>query len=177
MTVLFVDIKGSMALMEDLDPEAARRLIDPALQLMMDAVHRYEGFVAQTMGDGIMALFGAPVSHEDHAQRALYAALRMQEDAARYAESVRLDHGVPILLRVGINTGEVVVRSISKDDLHTDYVPVGHATGLARLWQRQGKRQEAHDLLAPVYGWFSEGFDTADVQEATALLSELSENG
>ena len=80
ITALFADIKGSMALLEDLDPEEARHIIDPALRLMMEAVHRYEGYVAQSLGDGIFALFGAPIAHEDHAQRALYAALRMQED-------------------------------------------------------------------------------------------------
>ena len=98
---------------------------------MMEAVHRYEGYVAQSLGDGIFALFGAPIAHEDHAHRALYAALRMQEDMRHYADQRRREGGVPILLRVGINTGEVVVRSIRKDDLHTDYVPVGHSTNLA----------------------------------------------
>src|SRR5215475_1233788 len=98
---------------------------------MMDAVHRYEGYVAQVLGDGIFALFGAPLAHEDHPQRALYAALRMQEDMRRYSDQVRLQHGVPLVMRVGINTGEVVVRSIRKEDLHTDYVPVGHSTNLA----------------------------------------------
>jgi class 3 adenylate cyclase len=131
ITALFADIKGSMELMEDLDPEEARLIIDPALKLMMDAVHRYEGYVAQSLGDGIFALFGAPIAHEDHPQRALYAALRMQEESRRYADKLRVEIGVPIQLRVGINTGEVVVRSIRKDDLHTDYVPVGHSTGLA----------------------------------------------
>ena len=89
VTVLFADIKGSMALLEDLDPEEARRIIDPALQLMMGAVHRYEGYVAQTMGDGILALFGAPIAHEDHPQRALYTALHMQEVNKRSAEQLR----------------------------------------------------------------------------------------
>ena len=98
---------------------------------MMDAVHRYEGYVAQALGDGIFALFGAPIAHEDHPQRALYAALRMQEEMRRYGDQVRLKHGVPLAMRVGVNTGEVVVRSIHKDDLHTDYVPVGHSTNLA----------------------------------------------
>src|SRR5207249_7276444 len=111
--------------------EEARAIIDPALQLMMDAVHRYEGYVAQALGDGIFALFGAPIAHEDHPQRALYAALRMQEEMRRYGDQVRLKHGVPLTMRVGVNTGEVVVRSIRKDDLHTDYVPVGHSTNLA----------------------------------------------
>ncbi|MBI3801459.1 MAG: AAA family ATPase, partial [Deltaproteobacteria bacterium] len=131
ITALFADLKGSTALIEGLDPEEARAIIDPALQLMMDAVHRYEGYVAQALGDGIFALFGAPLAHEDHSQRALYAALRMQEEMRRYSDQVRLNGGPPLQMRVGINTGEVVVRSIRKDDLHTDYVPVGHATNLA----------------------------------------------
>src|SRR2546427_5052993 len=131
ITALFADIKGSTALIEDLDPEDARRLIDPALTLMMDAVHRYEGYVAQSLGDGIFALFGAPIAHEDHPQRALYAALRMQEEMRRYADTLRRVGGAPLQMRVGVNTGEVVVRSIRKDDLHTDYVPVGHSTNLA----------------------------------------------
>src|SRR5262249_27555656 len=99
--------------------------------LMMEAVHRYEGYVAQALGDGIFALFGAPIAHEDHPQRALYAALRMQEEMQRYADKVRLIQGASLSLRVGVNTGEVVVRSIRKDDLHADYVPVGHSTNLA----------------------------------------------
>ena len=91
ITALFADMTGSTALIEDLDPEDARRIIDPALQLMMDAVHRYEGYVAQSLGDGIFALFGAPIAHEDHPQRALYAALRMQEEMQRYADRLRLE--------------------------------------------------------------------------------------
>src|SRR5262249_54294543 len=128
ITALFADLKGSTALIEGLDPEEARAIIDPALQLMMDAVHRYDGYVAQALGDGIFALFGAPIAHEDHPQRALYAALRMQEQIRRYSDHVRLKHGAPLSMRIGVNTGEVVVRSIRKDDLHTDYVPVGHST-------------------------------------------------
>ena len=131
ITALFADLKGSTALIEGLDPEDARAIIDPALQIMMDAVHRYDGYVAQALGDGIFALFGAPIAHEDHPQRALYAALRMQEEMRGYSDQVRLKHGIPLQMRVGINTGEVVVRSIRKDDLHTDYVPVGHSTNLA----------------------------------------------
>ena len=131
ITALFADLKGSTALIEGLDPEEARTIIDPALQLMMDAVHRYEGYVAQALGDGIFALFGAPLAHEDHPQRALYAALRMQERMRRYADTLREKGHPPLLMRVGVNTGEVVVRSIRKDDLHTDYVPIGLSTNLA----------------------------------------------
>jgi len=113
ITALFADIKGSMELMEDLDPEEARRIVDPALQLMMEAVHRYDGYVAQSTGDGIFALFGAPVAREDHPQRALYAALRLQEEMRRYAARLRVAGTPPIEARVGVNTGEVVVRALA----------------------------------------------------------------
>src|SRR5215475_2510247 len=132
ITALFADIKGSMALIEDLDSEDARAIIDPVLALMMDAVHRYEGYVAQSTGDGIFAFFGAPLAHEDHPQRALFAALLMQDESRRLAAQLRMERGLPSLqIRVGINTGEVVMRGVRKDDLHTDYTPIGHSTGLA----------------------------------------------
>src|SRR5262245_12314296 len=130
VTVLFADLKGSTELIEGLDPEEARRLLDPALHAMMDAVHRYEGTVNQVLGDGIMALFGAPVAHEDHAVRACYAALAMQTAMRRYAEEVRRSHGLEMLARVGLNSGEVVVRAIG-NDLHMDYSAVGQTTHLA----------------------------------------------
>jgi class 3 adenylate cyclase/predicted ATPase len=131
ITALFADIKGSTDLIAELDPEEARAILDPTLQLMMDAVHRYEGYVAQSLGDGIFALFGAPLAHEDHPQRALFAALLMQEENRKQAERLRKEKGINLQLRVGVNTGEVVLRSIRKDDLHTDYVPVGQSTNLA----------------------------------------------
>jgi class 3 adenylate cyclase len=140
ITALFADLKGSTALIEGLDPEEARSIIDPALQLMMDAVHHYDGYVAQALGDGIFALFGAPLAHEDHPQRALYAALRMQEEMRRYADTLRTKGYPPLLMRVGVNTGEVVVRSIRKDDLHTDYVPVGHSTNERHGWNNWPRR-------------------------------------
>jgi len=130
VTVLFADLKGSMELLADRDPEEARKLLDPVLEHMMEAVHRYEGTVNQVMGDGIMALFGAPLAHEDHAVRACYAALRMQELVTRYAEEARHAHGVNVQIRVGLNSGEVVVRSIGSD-LHMDYTAVGQTTHLA----------------------------------------------
>ena len=101
VTVLFADLKGSMELLADRDPEEARKLLDPVLERMMEAVHRYEGTVNQVMGDGIMALFGAPVAHEDHGVRACYAALRMQEAVKRYAKGVQRTVGVPISIRSG----------------------------------------------------------------------------
>jgi class 3 adenylate cyclase/tetratricopeptide (TPR) repeat protein len=130
VTVLFADLKGSMELVADRDPEQARAILDPVLERMMEAVHRYEGTVNQVMGDGIMALFGAPVAHEDHAVRACYAALRIQERIKHYADVVHRAEGVPIQVRVGVNSGEVVVRSIGSD-LHMDYTAVGQTTHLA----------------------------------------------
>jgi class 3 adenylate cyclase/tetratricopeptide (TPR) repeat protein len=135
VTALFADIKGSMELMEDLDPEEARAIVDPALKLMMDAVHRYGGYVAQSTGDGIFALFGAPVAHEDHPQRSLHAALRLQEQLKRYSDTLRGHGRLPLQARVGLNTGEVVVRSIATGEGHAEYTPIGHSTGLAARMQ------------------------------------------
>src|SRR5262247_1844057 len=130
VTVLFADLKGSMELLAERDPEEARQLLDPVLERMMAAVHRYEGTVNQIMGDGIMALFGAPIAHEDHAARACYAALAMQEALQRYAEEVRRTQGLLVQIRVGLHSGEVVVRAIG-NDLHMDYSAVGQTTHLA----------------------------------------------
>ena len=134
VTALFADIKGSTELMRELDPEEARAIVDPVLRLMMEAVHRYGGYVAQSTGDGIFALFGAPIAHEDHPQRALHAALAMQEELRRYADRLRAEGKIPIEARVGVNTGEVVVRTIETGG-HTEYTPVGHVTNLAARMQ------------------------------------------
>jgi class 3 adenylate cyclase/tetratricopeptide (TPR) repeat protein len=130
VTVLFADLKGSMELLADRDPEEVRKILDPVLERMMEAVHRYEGTVNQVMGDGIMALFGAPLAHEDHAVRACYAALRMQDGVRRYSEQLRRAQGVEAQIRIGLNSGEVVVRSIGSD-LRMDYTAVGQTTHLA----------------------------------------------
>ena len=135
VTALFADIKGSMELMEDLDPEEARAIVDPALRLMIEAVRHYEGYVVQSTGDGIFALFGAPLAHEDHPQRALYAALRMQDEMRRYSAKLRQAGQLPVEARVGVNTGEVVVRSIATRGGHAEYTPIGHSTGLAARMQ------------------------------------------
>jgi class 3 adenylate cyclase len=138
VTALFADIKGSMELIEDLDPEEARAIVDPALKLMMEAVQHYGGYVAQSTGDGIFALFGAPVAYEDHPQRALYAAVRMQEELKRYSDRVRAKGGLHVQARIGVNTGEVVVRSIATGEGRTEYAPVGHSTGIAARMQALG---------------------------------------
>jgi len=130
VTVLFADIKDSTELIRGLDPEAAQQLLDPAIHRMMDAVHRFEGTVNQVLGDGIMALFGAPIAHEDHALRACYAALAMQAAMRTYTEEMRRIHGLELRIRVGLNSGEVVVRAIG-NDLHMDYSAVGETTHLA----------------------------------------------
>ena len=130
VTVLFADLKDSTELIRGLDPEAAQQLLDPALHRMMDAVHRFEGTVNQVLGDGIMALFGAPIAHEDHALRACYAALAMQAAMCPYTDEVRRTRGLELRMRVGLNAGEVVVRAIG-NDLHMDYSAVGETTHLA----------------------------------------------
>jgi class 3 adenylate cyclase/tetratricopeptide (TPR) repeat protein len=130
VTVLFADIKSSMELLADRDPEEARQLLDPILELMMEAIHTYEGTVNQVMGDGIMALFGAPIALEDHALRAGYAALRMLASIARYGEETQRRHGIPVQIRIGMNSGEVVVRAIGSD-LDMDYTALGQTTHVA----------------------------------------------
>src|SRR5215471_5691581 len=130
VTVLFADLKDSTELIRGLDPEAAQQLLDPALHHMMDAVHRFEGTVNQVLGDGIMALFGAPIAHEDHALRACYAALAMQAAMQPYTEEVRRTRGLELRMRVGLNSGEVEIRAIG-NDLHMDYSAVGQTTHLA----------------------------------------------
>ena len=131
VTVLFADIKGSTELEENLDPEEARGLVDPALQLMVDAVRRYDGYVVQSTGDGVFALFGAPLAHEDHPQRALHAALRMQRELRGYSAKLREKGNAPLELRIGANTGEVVTRSIHTGGAHPEYTPIGLTTNLA----------------------------------------------
>ncbi len=152
VTVLFADLKGSMELLADRDPEDARKLLDPVLERMMEAVHRYEGTVNQVMGDGIMALFGAPLAHEDHAVRACYAAL---QSVAQYAEGVFRSHGVPIQMRLGLNSGEVVVRAIGSD-LRMDYTAVGQTTHLAARMEQMATPGTI--LLAPATLQLAEGY-------------------
>ncbi|WP_342736298.1 adenylate/guanylate cyclase domain-containing protein [Bradyrhizobium sp. B117] len=138
ITVLFADIKGSMDLFADRDPEVAQELLDPILERMIEAVHHYEGTVNRVMGDGIMALFGAPIAHEDHAVRACYAALRMQEAIGRYADEVQRSRGVALAVRVGLNSGEIIVCAIG-NDLHMDYTVIGQTANLAARMEQMAK--------------------------------------
>ncbi len=131
VTVLFADVKGSMELAEQLDPEEWHQILDRFFAILADGVHRFEGTVNQYTGDGIMALFGAPIAHEDHAQRACYAALHLREEITRYATEVKRRHGVSFAARMGLNSGEVIVGKIG-DDLRMDYTAQGHTVGLAQ---------------------------------------------
>jgi class 3 adenylate cyclase/tetratricopeptide (TPR) repeat protein len=139
VTVLFADIRGSTQLLEELDPEQAQKTVDPVLHVMMDAVHRYEGTVNQIVGDGIMALFGAPLAHEDHALRACYAALAMQEEMRRYRQRLGQSEEAGLQIGIGMNSGEVVVRSID-NDLNIEYSALGHTTNLAARMQELAGR-------------------------------------
>jgi class 3 adenylate cyclase len=155
VTVLFADLKSSLELLADRDPEEARQLLDPVLERLMAAVHRYEGTVNQVMGDGIMALFGAPIAHEDHAVRACYAALAMQEAIRRYSDEVRRGHGLEVQIRVGLNSGEVVVRAIG-NDLHMDYSAIGQTTHLAARMEQlapPGTIRLTAETLRLAEGW------------------------
>jgi adenylate cyclase len=130
VTALVADLKGSTALMEDLDPDEAHAVVDPVLRIMVEAVHRYEGYVVRTTGDGIFALFGAPVAHEDHPQRALSAALRLQQELHAHGQR-RIAQGLrPLEARVGVHTGEVVAHSVETDG-KVEYRLVGHTANLA----------------------------------------------
>src|SRR5216684_8691161 len=155
VTVLFADLKGSMELLADRDPEEARRLLDPVLARMIEAVHRYDGTVNQVMGYGIMALFGAPLAHEDHGLRACYAALAMQAAIRRLINEGRRTHGAEVQIRVGLNSGEVVVRAIGSD-LHLDYTAVGQTTHLAARMEQLAV--PGTTLLAPDVLQLAEGY-------------------
>ena len=156
VTVLFADVKGSMDLAEQVDPEDWHRIMDRFFQLLAEGVHRFEGTVTQFTGDGVMALFGAPIAHEDHAQRACYAALHLQEALRRYAHELRLSRGLNFAVRMGLNSGEVVVGTIG-DDLRMDYTAQGHVVGLAARMEQiaePGKVYVAEYTTRLVTGFF-----------------------
>ena len=136
VTVLFADVKGSMELAEQLDPEEWSGIMQQLFRILSDGVERFEGFVDKFTGDGIMALFGAPIAHEDHAQRACYAALHLRDGLKRYADELRRTKGVSLSVRIGLNSGEVVVGKIG-DDLRMDYTAQGHTVGLAQRMEQR----------------------------------------
>src|SRR5574341_2128816 len=156
VTVLFADVKGSMELAEQLDPEAWHQIMDRFFAILTDGVHRFEGTINQYTGDGIMALFGAPIAHEDHAQRACYAALHLRDALRRYADELRRTTGLSFSMRIGLNSGEVVVGKIG-DDLRMDYTAQGHVVGLAARMQQiaePGKALLTEHTARLVEGYF-----------------------
>src|SRR5438477_5929935 len=156
VTVLFADVKGSMDLAEQVDPEAWHRILDRFFGILAEGVHRFEGTVNQFTGDGIMALFGAPIAHEDHAQRACHAALHLCEALGRYGRELRRTEGLNFTVRMGLNSGEVVVGTIG-DDLRMDYTAQGHTVGLAQRMERlaePGKVYLTEQTAALVTGYF-----------------------
>ena len=155
MTVLFADVKGSMELAEQLDPEEWHKILDRFFAILTDGVHRFEGTVNQYTGDGIMALFGAPIAHEDHAQRACYAALHLRDAVREYANEVRVRHGIPFGVRIGLNSGEVVVGKIG-DDLRMDYTAQGHTVGLAQ--RMEALAESGHICLSEHTARLVEGY-------------------
>ena len=157
VTVLFADVKGSMELAGQLDPEQWHGILERFFEILTDGVHRFEGTVNQYTGDGIMALFGAPIAHEDHAQRACYAALHLAETLKTYADALRVEHGLNFSVRMGINSGEVVVGKIG-DDLRMDYTAQGHTVGLAQRMEalaESGRALLAESTIDIVHGYFA----------------------
>lgn len=158
VTVMFADLKGSTQIIADQDPEVAQAVLDPMLNLMMDAVHEYEGTVNQVLGDGLMAIFGAPVALEDHGVRACYAALRIQEKISQLAEEIRASHKMELNVRIGMNSGDVVVRSVGSD-LRMDYSAVGQTTHLAARMEQMA--EPGSILMAPSTARLVEGYVTS----------------
>jgi len=157
VTVLFADVKGSLELAEQLDAEEWHRVLDRFFEILTEGVHRFEGTVNQYTGDGIMALFGAPIAHEDHAHRACYAALHLAETLKAHADALRVEYGLNFSVRMGLNSGEVVVGRIG-DDLRMDYTAQGQTVGLAQRMEtlaESGKALLAADTIDRVQGYFA----------------------
>ena len=181
VTVLFADVKGSMELAESLDPEAFSRIMSRFFAILTEGVERFEGFVDKFTGDGIMALFGAPIAHEDHAQRACYAALHLRDEIARYATELKREHGLSFSTRMGLNSGEVVVGTIG-DDLRMDYTAQGHTVGLAQRMENLAEPNLSHapsgwwivglGHLGQAYSWVISWLDYSDPTLVSIVLQD-----
>ena len=171
VTVLFADVKGSMELAEQMDPEEWSQIMQRFFAILSDGVERFEGFVDKFTGDGIMALFGAPIAHEDHAQRACYAALHLRDELRRYADELRVGKGLNFSVRIGINSGDVVVGRIG-DDLRMEYTAQGHTVGLAQ--RMEALAEVGHIYLAEGTAQLAWGYvDLRDL--GTSKIKGLSE--
>jgi len=153
VTVLFADVANYTSMAEKLDPEEVRQIVDGCFHILMGEIHKWEGTITQFTGDGLMALFGAPIAHEDHAQRACHAALSIQKAMGEYSEKVRKEHKLDFKMRIGLNSGQVVVGSIG-DDLRMDYTAIGDTTNLAARVEQSAKpgeiwiNQETRNIIA-----------------------------
>ncbi len=160
VTVLFADVANYTSMSETLDPEEVHQIMDGCFRILMDEIHQYEGTINQFTGDGVMAIFGAPIAHEDHAQRACYAALLIQKAMLEYGEKIRKEHGLDFQMRIGLNSGPVVVGSIG-DDLRVDYTAIGDTTNLAARVEQAAKPKEiwmSQETRNLVQGFFQEEF-------------------
>jgi class 3 adenylate cyclase/tetratricopeptide (TPR) repeat protein len=158
VTVLFADVANYTSMSEKLDPEEVRQIMDGCFHILMDEIHKWEGTITQFMGDGLMALFGAPIAHEDHAQRACYTALSIQKALSQYSEKVRKERGLEFKMRIGLNSGPVVVGSIG-DDLRMDYTAIGDTTNLAARVEQAAKSGEvwmSQETRNIIRGYFKE---------------------
>ena len=138
VTVLAADVSRYTSISEILDPEIVHSIIDGCFKLLMDEIHKYEGTINQFLGDGIMAIFGAPVTHEDHVHRACHAALAIQTALVDYGKQLKLEYDIDFKMRIGLNMGQVVVGNIG-DDLRMDYMAIGDTTNIAFLLQQDAK--------------------------------------
>ena len=148
VTVMFADVAGFTSISEKLDPEDVHRIMDGCFRILMDEIHHFEGTVDEFRGDGVMALFGAPIAHEDHAQRACYAALAIQKALIPYSEEMKQDYGIDFRMRIGLNSGTVVVGAIG-DDLRMDYTAMGDTTNLAARMESAPNRAASWSPRAP----------------------------
>ncbi len=171
LTVLFCDLVGSTTLSAQLDPEDLREVVQKYQETCTTVIQRYDGYVAQHLGDGLLVYFGYPMAHEDDAQRAVHTGIEIiTAFRTSSLQSKQLPH--PLQVRIGIHTGVVVIGEIAQRQ-QAKSLELRAVMSLAKLWQQQGKQKEAHEMLAAVYHWFTEGFDTKDLQEAKALLEEF----
>jgi len=180
VTVLFADVKGSMDLAEQQDPEQWREIMQGFFSILADDVHRFEGTVDKFTGDGIMAVFGAPIAHEDHARRACYAALRMLDDIASYAAELRRTHGLNFSARIGINSGEVIAGAIGGEG-DGGYTAVGHTVGLAQRMEalaEPGKAYLTEAAAELAHGYFDlEDLGEFEIKGASRPVGVFELNG
>jgi class 3 adenylate cyclase len=182
VTVFFADVADYTSISEKLEPEEVHQIMDGCFKIMMDEIHKYEGTINQFTGDGVMALFGAPVAHEDHAQRACYAALSIQKVMEEYGERIKKDIGVEFKMRIGLNSGHVIVGSIG-DYLRMDYSAVGDTTNLASRMENAAElgsvlvSENTHRIVRSYFEFESVGEIEVKGKEKPQLAYKLIKTG